>query len=243
MSQRSRRARFLGVSLIIFAAVSCGEGLDRPTATGTGTGTGTSPTNVPNVSSATAPRTFASSVSVSSRGTRSSAAPSHRNLPPALIGIWSGGDGKSLTFTPGGRYQSNTALGDGWAVVSGGQITLTPDGRATVSTTWSVSGGKLYLGNSVYLRNDAGSDSLSLVGLWIAADGFAQFRFNADGTYTFSDPAHVRASHGSFVVDGRSLTLQPSGRPPASFGLDYDGTSLSFINPGGSSAGRYVRAG
>jgi hypothetical protein len=156
---------------------------------------------------------------------------------------WSGGGGKSLTFAAAGRYRSNSALGEGRAAVSGGRITLTPDGQEPVVTTWSISGGKLYLGTTVYLRDDAGSGSLTLLGLWIEANGYAQFRFAADGTYDFSDPARGRTSRGTYTADGHTLAIRPQGRPASSFGLTYDGTSLTFINPDGTSAGEYVRAG
>jgi hypothetical protein len=164
-------------------------------------------------------------------------------FPAAIVGTWSGGDGKKLTFGADGRYQSNSQLGEGQAVVSGDRITLTPDGQQGIVTTWSVSGGKLYLGTSVYLRDDSGSGSLSLVGTWIEANGYATFRFAADGTYDFSDPARGHRSQGTYAVEGRTLTISPSGVAPASFGLDYDGTYLRFTNPDGTNAGEYIRAG
>jgi hypothetical protein len=97
-------------------------------------------------------------------------------------------------------------------------------------TTWSASGGTLYLGTSVYLRDDSGSGSPSLVGTWIEANGYAMFRFAADGTYDFSDPARGYRSQGTYAVEGRTLTISPSGVAPASFGLDYDGIYLRFAN-------------
>jgi len=164
-------------------------------------------------------------------------------FPAALMGTWSGGDGKKLTFGADGRYESNSQLGNGQAVTSGDRITLTPDGRQGIVTTWSVSGGTLYLGTSVYLRDDSGSGSPSLVGTWIEANGYAMFRFAADGTYDFSDPARGYRSQGTYAVEGRTLTISPSGVAPASFGLDYDGIYLRFANPDGTNAGEYIRAG
>jgi hypothetical protein len=121
------------------------------------------------------------------------------DFPAALVGTWSGGDGKSLTFTEGGLYYGNTGLREGRAVVSGNRISLTPLGGSPVVTTWSVEGGRLYLGTSVYLRDDAAS--------------------------------------------GQVLTISPRNRPPATFGLQYDGTTLTFLNTQGASTGEYIRAG
>lgn len=164
-------------------------------------------------------------------------------FPAELVGTWSGDGNQSLTFTAGGGYRSNGSLGEGQAVAGGGQITLTSHGGSPVVTTWSVSGGRLYLGTSVYLRDDDGSGSLSLVGSWIEADGYALFHFAAGGTYDFSDQARGLTSAGTYAVDGRTLTIVPSGREPSTFGLEYDGTYLTFVNPDGSSAGQYVRVG
>src|SRR5665648_719867 len=83
-----------------------------------------------------------------------------------------------------------------------GVVMLTPEGQQAIVTTWSVPGGKLYLGTSAYLRDDSGPGSLSLVGTWIEANGYAMFRFAADGTYDFSDPGRGRRSQGTYAVEG-----------------------------------------
>jgi hypothetical protein len=163
------------------------------------------------------------------------------DFPAALVGTWSGDGSKSLTFTSGGLYYGN--LGEGRAVVSGNRITLTPLRGIPVETTWSVDGGRLYLGTSVWLRDDAGSGSLSLVGMWYAVNGYARFRFNAEGTYDFADPSRSLSSTGTYAVAGQVLTISPRDQPSATFGLSYDGTTLTFLKADGTSAGEYLRVG
>jgi hypothetical protein len=170
MSQRPTTARFVAACLCLIAAVSCGD-----------VSSGSGASNGPSTTALSSPAT------ASTHATVTTAAAPEGELPTALVGTWSGGGGKTLAFTAAGRYtSSSTALGEGRALVSGGRITLTPDGQEPVVTTWSVSGGKLYL---------------------------------------------------------QTLTIRPQGQPASSFGLTYDGTYLTFINPDGTSAGEYLRAG
>ncbi len=163
-------------------------------------------------------------------------------FPASLAGSWAGKGGVRLTFAADGRYGGATNLGSGRASVSGDRITFVPSGGSPVETTWSVQGGRLYLGTSVYLRDDAATGSFSLVGMWYEVNGYAQFRFAAR-TYNFTDPANNRSSQGSYSVDGSTLTITPTGRGAVTYGLQYDGTTLTFLNADGSSAGEYLRVG
>lgn len=164
-------------------------------------------------------------------------------FPADLVGAWAGDGSARLTFTADGRYDGTTKLGTGQASVSGDQITFVPSGGTTVETTWSVQGGRLYLGTKVYLRDDAATGSVSLVGTWDELDGYARFRFAADGTYSFTDPAHNRSSQGRYSVAGTTFTITPTGRAGVVYGLRYDGTPLTFLTADGSSAGEYLRVG
>jgi hypothetical protein len=82
-------------------------------------------------------------------------------LPRELIGSWSGDDGQgvggwTILFAPDGSFrESNARRGirvDGEAAVMGRRLILQPDGMESRTLTWAVSGGRLSLDGSVYLR-------------------------------------------------------------------------------------------
>jgi hypothetical protein len=240
MTQRRTLTCIAAACLVVVAVVSCGGVSSEAAPSGRDSAPLPASTTVPTTNDTSPATTPMPSPVLPTRTSEPAAA---GEFPDELIGTWSGDGNQSLTFTADGSYRSNTSLGEGRATANGGQITLTSNAGNPVVTTWSVSGGRLYLGTSVYLRDDEGSGSLSLVGSWIEADGYALFYFAPDGTYNFSDQARGRASEGTYVVDGQMLTILPSGRQSSTFGLDYDGTYLTFVNPDGTSAGHYVRVG
>lgn len=240
--QRKRRAgRRLGAAAAVLVALALAAGC----------GTGAVPVGTGGVGAAPAPvdaavRTTVGGSTGTDTGSRSTAAPATR-LPADLVGSWSGDDPQGVgswtfEFAADGHYaEYNTGRGVtfvGEAAVAGSRLYLQPQDADSLTVKWQVSGGRLSLDGTVYLRaRSAQQDGSALVGSWIGETNTWQtVRFSDDGTWEFDDgPQGV--SSGRYSVSGDRLA---TGR--STYTWSVDGTQLRLDLPGGQTA-TYSRIG
>jgi hypothetical protein len=173
-------------------------------------------------------------------------------FPRVLVATWSGDDASRvgswyLTFDPAGRYslrnERRGAQITGRAAVSGGRITFQPTGGAPHASSISVSGGRLTLDGSVYLRvGDAPGGSVDVVGSWLSTDEtFTTLHLSADGRFRMENPVDGDVA-GTYTVRGSTLTLLAAGRKATPLRVSVSDGVLRLGRPDGT-VSEYVRRG
>jgi hypothetical protein len=164
-------------------------------------------------------------------------------FPGELVGVWLHAQENSperIEFGPTGEFRTRKVIGT--AVVHGSTMVMQVDGQAPITVGWSLRGGVLELGNMVYLRDDRGPGTPSIVGYWIKTDGgFGSIRFNTDGSFELVDEAN-NVTTGAYELQGDRLVLTSRTRPPTAYLMTLaDGLTIADI--GGVPLAHYTRAG
>jgi len=215
--------------VIVAGLVSCGGGTTAPVP---GVG-GTSSTSAGHESgpAAAAPAVEAALPGVEANG-----------FPAELVGRWKHATEYSpelIEFGPTGAFRTHQFAGT--AVVRGSTMVMQVDGQAPTTMNWSLRGGVLELGNMVYLRDDRGPGTPSVVGYWIKTDGFGSIRFAADGSFELVDETNT-VTTGAYELRGNQLVLSSRTRPPATY-LVTLADGLTFADVNGVPIAHYTRAG
>ena len=164
------------------------------------------------------------------------------DFPAELVGVWLHAQEHSpelIEFGPTGEFRTRRVIGT--AVVRGSTMVMQVDGQAPVTVGWSLRGGVLELGNMVYLRDDRGPGTPSIVGYWIKTDGFGSIRFDTDGSFELVDEAN-NVTTGAYELQGDQLVLASRTRPPTAY-LVTLADGLTVTNSSGVQLAHYTRAG
>jgi hypothetical protein len=212
--------RIVAAVVLVAGLAGCGDGT-------TGTGSGPAVPPIPNVGQGEAPAVEAAMPADQSEG-----------FPAELVGIWSHESG-IIEFGPTGAFRMGRFTGT--AFVRGSTMVLQVDGQDPMTLGWSLRAGVLELGNMVYLRDDRGPGTPTIVGYWIKTDGFASLRFTADGSFELVDEANTTTT-GIYELHGNQLVLASGTRPPAAYLVTLaDGLTVADVN--GVPLAHYTRAG
>jgi hypothetical protein len=171
------------------------------------------------------------------------------DVPAALLGSWSGDDASdrgSWAFTvsaDGGYRMANQRRGitiNGALSASGARLNLRPQGAAAYSVPYSISGGRLTLNGSVYLRTTASSRA-AVVGTWLNLDNtYKTLTLTSDGHFRIVDEINGNVS-GTYAVTGSQLTMRAQGWPDTAFGLQLNDGMLRLLRADGTTS-EYVRS-
>jgi hypothetical protein len=100
----------------------------------------------------------------------------------------------------------------------------------------------LELGGAVYLRDDRGAATPSIVGYWINDNGWTSVRFESDGSFQLDDQANAETTVGTYTVSGSRLVLTPRTKRMSTYLIQLD-DGLSFADVNGVPVAHYTRAG
>ena len=164
-------------------------------------------------------------------------------FPAELVGRWLHATEHSaelIEFDPAGAFRTRQFAGV--AIVRGPAMVLQVDGQSPMTLAWSLRGGVLELGNMVYVRDDRGPGTPSIVGYWIKSDGgFGSLRFGDDGSFELVDEANTTTT-GTYQLRGNQLVLVSRTGPPAAYLVTLaDGLTVADVNR--VPLAHYTRAG
>ena len=172
------------------------------------------------------------------------AADESTDFPAELVGVWArtsnAGTSPSIEFAPTGEFQMGRFTGT--AVVRGSTMVMRIDGQGPSTVDWSLQGGVLELGGAVYLRDDRGAATPSIVGYWINDNGWTSVRFESDGSFQLDDQANAVTTVGTYTLDGNRLVLSSRTGPTGVYLIQLD-DGMSFADVNGVPVAHYTRAG
>ena len=97
-------------------------------------------------------------------------------------------------------------------------------------------------GGAVYLRDDRGAATPSIVGYWINDNGWTSVRFESDGSFQLDDQANAVTTVGTYTLDGNRLVLSSRTGPTGIYLIQLD-DGMSFADVNGVPVAHYTRAG
>jgi hypothetical protein len=229
--------RTVAVVAVVAGLAGCGGGTSSGTSSDTsGGGAGSSGTSLGQEAAQVAERP--------AEELSSPAADESTDFPAELVGLWArtsnAGTSPAIEFAPTGEFQMGRFTGT--AGVRGSSMVMRIDGQGPSTVEWSLHGGVLELGGAVYLRDDRGAATPSIVGYWINDNGWTSVRFESDGSFQLDDQANAVTTVGTYTLDGNRLVLSSRTQPTGIYLIQLD-DGMSFADVNGAPIAHYTRAG